>query len=202
MTTEDGEDPGLPRAPVARGGWWVWLALGCMWTGCGPSRTLNAVGSRQAQAPTRNAASAPDDSRELGEFLLLRKDGERIEGRDGSLSAARLTGSTADGKQLDVLREDIKTLYRKEGSRAGTLALAGAGTGLLVSGLIVLRVHVDNSDVFRDDRATAVSAAVIGGGTLLGALIGLAVGAGENDWRVEPLVSADQEYSVQLTLPL
>lgn len=135
----------------------------------------------------------------VGEFVLIRKDGDRIEGRSGALSATRFTGISADGKQLEFLPDDIGTLYRKEGSQAGRMALCGAGIGLAFSGAVLLRVGAEYPDAFRDETVTRVSAALVGGSTLLGALIGLAIGAGQSQWSVEPLVLPGQQYSLRLS---
>jgi len=144
----------------------------------------------------------PEEPRPIGEFLLLRKDGGRIEGHGGSLAASRFTGLSAQGAPLDIAQEDIQVLYRKEGSQAGVMAAYGAGAGLALSGIIVLRTYLEAPSAFRNPDVTNVSLAVMGGSTVLGAVIGLAVGAGQSNWRVEPLVAPGQKYALHVSLSL
>jgi hypothetical protein len=106
-----------------------------------------------------------------------------------------------DGQRLELLPDDIGTLYRKEGSLAGKMALYGAGAGLAFSGIGLLSAGVENPDFFKD-TPLGVCAAFVGGSTLLGALIGLAIGAGQTQWSVEPLVAPGQQYSLHLSHPL
>lgn len=159
-----------------------WLAL-LVVLGSGPSV------AQPAHAPTQRA---------FGEFLIINKNGDRIQGRSGSLDAARLTGVSEEGRQLDISRDDIQTLYLKEGSLAGRMALYGGGVGLAFSSLVLLRVGIDDPRFFQQKGAGTVSVALIGGSTALGALIGLAIGAGKSEWRVEPVVAPGQQYSLHL----
>ncbi len=184
----------------------------------GPTRVtgpvLASVDPSQAPLPGQATATAPTQAasggrvaelhtqRELGEFLVIRKNGDRIEGSSGSLEAARLTGVSVDGRTLDISRDDIHTLYLKEGSLAGQMALYGAGVGLAFSSLVLLRAGLDDRQFFDRDGAGTVSVALIGGSTALGALIGLAVGASKSDWRVEPVVVPGQQFSLHLAASL
>jgi hypothetical protein len=151
---------------------------------------------------TEGPIAEPDVQRTFGEFLLVRKNGERIEGRSGSLTAARLSGVSAKGGQLDVLPDDIQMLYVRDGTHAGEIALYGAGAGLAFSGLVLLRLQLEDPKFFRHDSAAPISLALVGGSTALGALIGLAVGAAKPRWRVEPLVVPGQRYSLHLAVSL
>lgn len=157
----------------------------------------------QAQAgdtPTaQTAAPEADPPRPVDDFLLILKSGERIAGRDGALTASRFTGTSNEGRHITLLPDDIDTVYRKSGSRAGPLALYGAGIGLAISGVSILSAAVSYPDAFSDSRVLAGSAAFIGGSTLLGGLIGLAIGATQPRWSVEPLVAPGRLYSLQLS---
>lgn len=155
------------------------------------------VASTPSEAQT--AAPEADPTRPVDDFLLILKSGERIEGRDGALTASRFTGTSKEGRHLTLLPDDIDTVYRKDGSRAGPLALYGAGIGLAISGVSILSAAVSYPDAFSDSRVLAGSAAFIGGSTLLGALIGLAIGATQPRWSVEPLVAPGRLYSLQLS---
>jgi hypothetical protein len=155
----------------------------------------------EAQAPARDA-STPSHPRTLSEFLLIRKNGDRIEGRSGSLTATQVTGISVDGQRLDILRDDIHALYSKEGSQAQAMALCGAGVGLVFSGSVLLRLSNESPHFFDSSNNINASLAFMGGSTVLGALIGLAVGSGVSTWRVEPLVAPGQQYSVHLALSL
>jgi hypothetical protein len=164
------------------------------------------AGTAQTDSATQtaagNAAPASDEPRTVDEFLLISKNGDRIAGRDGSLTANRFTGISSDGKKLDFLPDDIGTLYRKEGSEAGKMALYGAGIGLVFSGVVLWRASDGNPDFFRHELVQRVSLGLVGGSTALGALIGLAVGAGQSRWSVEPLIAPGQQYSLHLSHPL
>lgn len=152
--------------------------------------------------PGEARAQAGDEPRAVGEFLLISKTGERIKGHGGSLTTTRFTGISADGQKVDFLPDDIGTLYRNEGSYAGHGALYGAGFGLLLSGTILLRASNFDLSFFRDETVQHVSLGVVGGTTLLGALVGLAIGAGQSRWSVQPLVAPGQQYSLHLSHPL
>jgi hypothetical protein len=152
--------------------------------------------------PGEARAQDGDEPQAVGEFLLLGKNGERIKGHGGALTTTRFTGISADGQKVDFLPDDIKTLYRNEGSYAGHGALYGAGFGLALSGVILLRASAGDPDFFRHELVQRVSLGVVGGTTLLGALIGLAVGAGQSRWSVQPLVAPGQQYSLHLSHPL
>lgn len=150
-------------------------------------------------ATARSDAPAPGDPQPISEFLVVLKNGERIEGSDGALSGVRFTGTSNEGRHLTLLPDDIETLYRKDGSRAGPMALYGAGVGLAISGVSILTTAVYYPKAFTDVRVLGGSAAFIGGSTLLGALIGLAIGAGQDRWSVAPLVAPGQQYSLHLS---
>lgn len=159
----------------------------------------------EAQTPagdTTNAwtdAPAPGDPRPIDDFLVILKNGERIQGSGGALSAARFTGTSNEGRHLTLFPDDIETLYRKDGSRAGPMALYGAGVGLAISGSAILGTALAYPKDFTDPTVLGVSAAFIGGSTVLGALIGLAIGAGQDRWSVAPLVTPGQQYSLLLS---
>lgn len=185
-----------------------WLAL-LVVVGCAP-RAQMLAGPSQEPAPSQATLAVPTQDcsdgtvaepraqRDFGEFLVIRKNGDRIVGRSGSLAAARLTGVSVEGRQLDIAQDDIRTLYLKEGSLAGKMALYGAGLGLAFSSLVLLRVGIDDPHFFQRDGAGTVSLALVGGSTALGALIGSAFGAAQSQWRVEPVVVPGQQYSLQL----
>ncbi len=180
--------------------------LGCsLSVEASPSQTPSTSEATPA-APTQPASDSPvaepHAQREFDEFLVIRKNGDRIKGRSGSLGAARLTGVSMEGQSVDIAQDDIQTLYLKEGSMAGELALYGAGVGLVLSGVILLRVERDTPEFFHQDGAGTASLALVGGSTALGALIGLAVGAGKSQWRVEPVVVPGQQYSLHLAASL
>ena len=169
--------------------------------------TLSAEPSPQpavAHAPAAESTAAPAAiaQRTFDEFLVIRKDGERIEGRNGALSDARLTGTAPGGARVELLRDDIKTLYSKEGSQAGVMALCGGGVGLALSGITLLRLGLDNPTLFNSESASGVALGFVAGSTALGALIGLAVGAGTSNWRIEPVVLPGRQYSARLSLSL
>ena len=177
--------------------------------GLGPGQARAASGEdgtaqtgSPAQSLPRRDAPASDEPRALGEFLVIARNGERIEGHGGRLTATRFTGISERGQPLDLPPEEITTLYRKEGSRAGVMALYGAGAGLVISGAVVLKTSLDAPELFRDDNALRVSLVAMGGSTLLGALIGLAIGAGQSHWSVQPLVAPGQQYSLLLSRSL
>lgn len=152
--------------------------------------------------PGEARAQAEGEPRAVGEFLLIGKNGERIKGHGGSLTANRFTGISADGQKLDFAPDEIGTLYRKEGSEAGRVALYGAGVGLVLSGLILWRATDGSPDFFRHEFGQRFSLGFVGGSTALGALIGLAIGAGQSRWSVQPLVAPGQQYSLNLSHPL
>jgi hypothetical protein len=152
-----------------------------------------------AGLPGEARAQASDEPRAVGEFLLISKSGERIKGHGGSLTANRFTGTSADGQKLDYLPEDIGTLYRNEGSYAGHGALYGAGFGLLLTGAVILRYGLEDPSFFRHETAGPVSLGLLGGSAALGALVGLAIGAGQSRWSVQPLVAPGQQYSLNLS---
>jgi hypothetical protein len=144
----------------------------------------------------------PQAQRAFSEFLVIRKNGDRINGSSGSLAAARLTGVSMEGQPLDIAQDDIHTLYLRDGSQAGEMALYGGGVGLVLSGLVLLRVGLDNPELFRQPSAGTTSLALVGGSTALGALIGFAVGAAKPHWRVEPVMVPGQRYSLHLSASL
>jgi len=156
----------------------------------------------ETQPAPGSAAPASDEPRPVDEFLLIHKDGARISGRGGSLTATRFTGTSSDGEKIDLLPDDIGTLYRKEGSEAGKMTLYGAGVGLVLSGIILWRASDGNPNFFRGELIQRVSLGIVGGSTALGALIGLAIGAGQSRWSIEPLVAPGQQYSLHLSHPL
>jgi hypothetical protein len=158
--------------------------------------------STPATLSSDTAAPPADASRTLGEFMLISKGGARVEGRDGSLSASHFTGVSKEGLRLDFRPEDIEVLYRKDGTQAGAMALYGGGVGLAISGVTTLRVALAYPNSFRDNNVKLGFVAFVGGSTLLGGLIGLAIGAGKDRWSVEPLVVPGQQYSLNLSHPL
>jgi hypothetical protein len=153
--------------------------------------------------PSPDTAAPPaNDSRTLDEFMLISKGGARVEGRDGSLTDSHFTGVSKEGLRLDFRPEEIEILYRKNGTQAGAMALYGGGVGLAISGLTTLRVAMEYPRDFADNRVKLGLGLFVGGSTLLGGLIGLAVGAGRDRWSVEPLVVPGQQYSLNLSHPL
>ncbi|EPX60310.1 hypothetical protein D187_001797 [Cystobacter fuscus DSM 2262] len=165
----------------------------------GPLATLVLLTGLVVGMPGEARAQAPDEPRAVGEFLLISKDGERIKGHGGALTSTRFTGISADGQTLDFLPDDIGTLYRHEGSYAGPGAMYGAGFGLLLTGTVLLRYGIESPAFFRDESAAGVSLGLLGGSALLGALVGLAIGAGQSRWSVEPLVAPGQQVSLNLS---
>jgi hypothetical protein len=153
--------------------------------------------------PPPASTSAPEEERTFEEFVVIRKDGQRIAGRDGALSGARLIGTSALGKPVDVPAEDIKTLYSMHGTMAGPMTLGFAGLGLLtIGGGFLMEAALNFPRAFQDPAFAPVALGVAVAGTALGALVGLIIGSSVTNFRIEPVVVPGKQVSAHFSLTL
>jgi hypothetical protein len=168
------------------------------------SRVLfTAVLTTLSVAPPPSSTPAPGGGRTFEEFVVIRKDGQRLAGRDGALSGDRLIGTSDLGKPVDVPAEDIKTLYSMHGTMAEPMTLTFAILGLVASGGGVLADAVFNHPrVFQEPDFAPVALGIAVGGTALGALVGLMIGSSVSDFRIEPVVVPGKQVSARFSLSL
>ncbi|HVE84747.1 MAG TPA: hypothetical protein VND93_17950 [Myxococcales bacterium] len=131
-------------------------------------------------------------------LVLVTKEGKRVEGRQGTLGAASLTFTVA-GAPATVPLGDIKTLYVAGESLAGTMALCGAGVGLVLGFTAAYDSGLLGSS---SSSALGPTLLLMGGLAGGGALIGGVIGASMIQWRVQPIVVPGQQAGVQLSLSM
>lgn len=148
--------------------------------------------------PAARPAAAEEPPQTYEHFAVVRHDGLRIEGQDGTLSGNQLTGRLSGGYRITIPRDDIKFLYTADGSEAGLMALGGAGFGFALS-LSTILILGTNSRYPLGGYANVYLAGA-GAFTLGGALIGALIGASRPHWRVEPVIKPGSEYSLRLSL--
>jgi hypothetical protein len=131
------------------------------------------------------------------QLLLITKNGERLEGRQGKLSATDLTARFSSGAPRSIPLDDIKTLYVAEGNQARLMALSGAGGGLGIGLGAVLWL---GPSVWSNQLLGVLG--ILGGFTAGGALIGGLIGSSMVQWRVQPVAAPGKQYGVQLSLSM
>ncbi len=127
--------------------------------------------------------NAQDQESALRRFRVLLRDGKRIEGKNGRLSAAALVAQSRLGDPLVIPREQIRFLDRSAGSQARNGAAIGAALGLMVA-LSIVR-QADRYGESRIDEASLVVGSALGGGA-----IGLLVGSATPKWERVQLTEA------------
>lgn len=103
---------------------------------------------------------------DFSRFVLIQKDGLRIEGKDGRINDLTFEGTDTNGNLLSIKKDSIKTLYYSTGSKSlllGTLGfLAGSFTALAASNNRETQPHLSAGEFI----------AFAGAGALIGALVG------------------------------
>ncbi len=115
----------------------------------------------------------------LSRFRVLLNDGQRLEGKNGTLTADELVGASSDGGQLQIPRNAIRALDRFKGTKAKTGAIIGASMGFLSALLAYIQVEADPNM----EADNAFFTPLFLGFTLGGGLIGLAVGSASKTWE-------------------
>ncbi len=126
---------------------------------------------------------AQDSPVECKQFRMLLTDGSHVNGKDGVLANGAFSGTSKDGSSVNLKIEEIRSMDRSVGSKAGEGALLGAGLGALSVLLAIMQV---NSDPDREVDGSKVPAVLVGF-TAAGALIGAAVGSSSQRWEKVPL---------------
>jgi len=142
-----------------------------------------------ALCPTARAGEEAKET--YAQLVLVTKEGQRLEARDGSLSATGLTAHSASGKPISIPLDGIRTLYVADGNQAGIMALCGAGLGLGF-GLGVL-LQMDSAP------PAGPTAMVLGALALGGGLVGGVIGSSMVQWRIQPLVDPGKQYALRLS---
>ncbi|MGE5432325.1 MAG: hypothetical protein ACM3QX_14685 [Syntrophomonadaceae bacterium] len=123
---------------------------------------------------------------DFSRFVLIQKDGLRIEGKDGRINDLTFEGIDIDGNLFSVKKDNIKTLYQSTGNKSlllGTLGfLAGTCTALAVS---------YNSENQQSHLSAGAVLAFAGAGAIIGAL----VGGTTQSWEVVPLDNHPSRFS-------
>ena len=145
--------------------------------------------------------SMASDLDSFSRFRLLTSTGERVEGRNARLGADSLMAFDLDGKSFALSRDRIRVLDVSKGTNAGRGAAIGAGMGLLIGLLAAINVGMD--DRYQLDGSAAVS--VTAGLTVVGGLVGLAVGSSSPRWqslpvRVAGVTPEGRAYAVSVSL--
>jgi hypothetical protein len=113
------------------------------------------------------------------DFIVLLKSGDRIEGRNCTLTSTDFTGVTLAGAQVSYPIAQLQTLHVSAGTKAGSMALLGGAVGLASGLLAVLEAGSTKGVTVDGGKAVAVTAGLTGAGILIGAV----VGAGMKTWR-------------------
>ena len=130
--------------------------------------------------------SAQDNTTELERFRVLLTSGERIEGRDGSLTSDGLQGVSAKGDLVFVARSDIRLLDRYLGNNGGKGAKIGAAIGLGTAILSYIMARSEAaSDPYKEVDNSRIAPIFIGFAGV-GALIGYAIGSSQTKWEKVP----------------
>ena len=115
----------------------------------------------------------------LSRFRVFLNDGQRLEGKNGTLTADEMIGVSSDGGQLRIPRSSIRALDRLTGTKAKTGAMIGASMGFLAVLFAYIQVEVDPE---REINEAAVAPMFLGF-SLGGGLIGMAVGSASKTWE-------------------
>ena len=110
---------------------------------------------------------AQSTSGRFAKFVLVLKQGERIEGIN-VVSSDRLIGTALDGNRLNVQCDSIKTLYVSDGTQAGLMGILGGAVGLVV-GISASAQHEEGQPSNIDPETIVILGA---GGALVGVLLG------------------------------
>jgi hypothetical protein len=123
----------------------------------------------------------------LSEFRVRLINGERFEGHNGVLGDQGFEWVASDGAPLSVPLEDIRALDECTGNKAGKKAAIGAGIGFATAllGYIVAESEA-SSDPYKEVDNSRV-APLFFGFTGVGALIGLAIGSSQKQWKKVPI---------------
>lgn len=118
---------------------------------------------------------------ELKEIVVLRIDGVRISGINGSMATSVLYFSNSGGLKDSLNFSQIRTLYVRTGTRAGTMAILGAAS---VGTLFLIRsLSADE----QDPHSKSVSSGTVVLSCVGGAFIGALVGSSSEIWEIVPL---------------
>lgn len=123
------------------------------------------------------------DDLQLSQFRVFLNNGQRFDGRQGTLSSDRLVGQSSSGHPLDLDRKNIIALDRRSGSKAGTGFTIGAGAGLALALLSLIQAEADPDLVVDQSKVFPVFAILTMGGGLVGAAIGHSI----KTWEHVPL---------------
>jgi hypothetical protein len=130
---------------------------------------------------------AQEGVRELTNFRVLLRNGDRREGKNGRLTEDSLEWMMKNRQPMTVPREEIRALDESRGSEAMKYGAIGAGIGLLTALTAALWASAaaadDPSLEFKGGAAIAVTA----GFTIGGGLIGAAIGASQKRWERIPI---------------
>jgi hypothetical protein len=130
------------------------------------------------------STNAQDTIKTYNKYVIVRQNGDRMEGRDGTLTPTQFNGVLLNGTQFNLQKNEIKTLYIEGGTRAGTYALYGGAIGLVTSLASILGASSSVAGV-DEEKAIILTAALTGGGAIIGGLIG----SSSTEWRIEPVVT-------------
>ncbi|MDP4197803.1 MAG: hypothetical protein Q8940_22345 [Bacteroidota bacterium] len=125
-------------------------------------------------------------SQNLGRFVLVQKDGLRIEGKNGRINEHIFEGTDRNGNMLSVKTDDIETLYKSTGDKS----ILMGGLGFITGGAIVFFSSYNRIDDKYHTNGTIVLIS-----SAAGALIGALVGSTSHSWEVVPLESTSPKLS-------
>ncbi|MCB0277999.1 MAG: hypothetical protein KDD94_00750 [Calditrichaeota bacterium] len=109
------------------------------------------------------------DSLRLDEFLLIKTSGDRINGHNGLLRSKKITGWDEKKQSIEIDRSEIKNLYVYKSSNAVTMGVLGTMAGAVFG----LGLRNGNNEI---STSTIPVTAAIGG------LIGVVIGASQENW--------------------
>ena len=113
-------------------------------------------------------------------FLLVQKDGIRIEGNSGHFVSPDFIGINENGDSISVNKNKIDKLYRRSGSKVFKMGALGFLVG------VVFGLSITTREDFRSSNQDP--APVILGSAAVGGIIGALIGGFSYNWETVPLV--------------
>jgi hypothetical protein len=110
--------------------------------------------------------------REFGAFRAVTVDGDRIDGKAGTLSGAELQAVDRSNNPIRVSLSELEVLDIQTGSKSAKYGLVGGLCGALLVGGAIAEVESDPDYELRGERVLPVSLVTVGVGALVGAVIG------------------------------
>jgi hypothetical protein len=144
----------------------------------------------------RADASQP---RTYGKFLIVRKGGESIEGREGLLDSNRLTGTSVTGEPVDVPVDDIQTLYTSQGSPILEGALWGGALGLALTVGPLIPIAIWDTSILSHPLFPKLFAIIAAPILLLFVASEALLWSANDGWRVEPIFAPGKLYVLRFS---